>query len=384
MVSASGDSIYQIGLLWLALELSDSEAVTGLVATSAYLPSVLLALFAGVTADRGDRRRIMLTADFFRMLVVTLIPAAFFFKVLNPTLLALNAFIVAIGVTFFNPARDSIIPQLVSREGLLRANSLIQTSWHFALLIGPAVAGLLLEFVGKIQLFSAVSIAYFTSFIFIIFIRPAERKAAAPRKGFGFREIREGLSYAMRHKVIMPLLLLTIADNIFIMGPAIVGAPVFVREVLGLGAGAYASAQACYAIGMLAGTAALLALGDRFKNGRILLFGMVMDGITFIPLYFIKTLPLLWIVIVIHSLAIPLLMVPRASMIQKIVPPQMTGRIFALINMAVVGMSAISAGLAGFALQAYGAPTVFLVIGICGGLCGVIGWIFAKDLRETT
>ncbi len=383
VVSVSGDSIYQIGLLWLALELSNSEAVTGLVATSAYLPSVLLALFAGVIADRADRRRIMLSADIFRMLVVLLVPVAFFFKVLNPTLLAVNAFTVSIGFTFFNPSRDSIIPQLVPAEGLLRANSLIQSSWHFALLIGPALAGLLLELVGKIHLFTSVSAAYFISFLFVLMIKPAARKVETPRKGFGWGEVKEGLAFALRHKVILPLLLLTVADNILIMGPAIVGAPVFVREVLGMGAGAYATTQISYAVGMLIGTAALMALGDRFKKGRILLTGMVMDGFTFIPLYFVKSLPLLWLAIVVHSFAIPLLMVPRASLIQKLVPPEMTGRVFAMINMAVVGMSAVSSGLAGFALQAYGAPNVFLVIGIGGGLCGIAGWIFARELRET-
>jgi predicted MFS family arabinose efflux permease len=108
---------------------------------------------------------------------------------------------------------------------------------------------------------------------------------------------------------------------------------------------------------------------------------MVLNGITFIPLYFAKNLISMEIISIIHSIAIPMLTVSRSSLIQEIVPPEMTGRVFALINMAVVGMSSVSAGLTGFALEWLGAPMVFLIIGVGGGLCGVIGWIWAKELR---
>ena len=383
IISQSGDSIYQIGLLWLTLELSGSESITGLVAMSAYLPAVLLALFTGVAADRWNRKTIMLSADALRALLVIAVPLAFYFGCLNPLFLALNAFAIAIAAAFFNPARDSIIPQIVPRQGLLQANSLIQTSWQFSLLLGPAAAGLLLSLVGKINLFLAVSIAYFISFIFILGIKPKIDAVKVPRKGFGLTEIKEGLVYVIRQPVILPLLLITIADNIFIMGPAIVGAPVFVQEELGLGVREYAGIQFCYAVGMLIGTAGLLAVGDKFKKGQILLVGMVLDGITFAPLFFVKTYFAMVITIIVHSTAIPMLTVTRASLIQKIVPPNMTGRVFALVNMAVVGMSAVSAGITGFALEAVGARWVFMIIAVGGGLCGVFGWIWAKELKNT-
>lgn len=383
IISQSGDSIYQIGLLWLALELSGSESITGIVAMASYLPAVILALFTGVAADRWNRRKIMLTSDAVRTILALVIPIAFLVGKPTPLVLGVNAFTIAIAAAFFNPAKDSIIPQIVPREGLLRANSLIQTSWQFSLLLGPAVAGLLLSLVGNVNLFVAVSAAYFISFLFILFIRPQSQEVFPHKKGIGFEEIKEGLTYVLRQPVILPLLLITIADNLFIMGPAIVGTPVFIQEELGLGAGSYAMIQFCYAIGMLIGTAGLITFGDRFNSGKILLVGMILDGITFVPLFFVRTLPAMMTVIVIHSLAIPLLTAPRASIIQKIVPPNMTGRIFALINMAVVGMSAISSGLAGFALEAWGARVVFMAIGFGGGLCGIIGWIWAKELKAT-
>jgi DHA3 family macrolide efflux protein-like MFS transporter len=380
MFSQSGDSIYQIGLLWLVLELSGSESITGLVAMSSYLPAVLFALFAGVAADRLDRRRIMLSADASRTLLILLVPAAYILGFLSPLFLAINAFAIAITATFFNPARDSLVPQIVPQSGLLRANSLIQTSWQFSLLLGPAIAGFLLHVAGKIHLFTFDSIAYFASFFCVLLIRPPQRKLRPSKRDLGVREILEGLEYAVKQPVILPLLLITIADNIFIMGPAIVGTPVFVKQELGLGAEAYALIQACYAVGMLLGTAGLFTIGTRFKKGQLLLTGMVLDGLTFIPLFFVNNIVAMAIIIVIHSIAIPLLTISRTSLIQDIVPTQMTGRIFALVNLAVVGMSALSSGITGFALEAVGARMVFLIIGIGGGFCGFVGWVFARQL----
>jgi MFS family permease len=345
------------------------------------LPAVLLSLVAGVTADHNDRRKIMLISDAFRFFLVLLIPSVFWIGYLNPRFLGINAFAIAIAATFFNPAKDAFVPEIVTKEGLLKANSLIQTSWQISMLLGPALAGVMLHYFGNIHLFTACSSAYLVSFILVFLIRPARKFSGPPMDATGLKEVRDGLIFALRHPVIFPLLLITIADNLLIMGPAIVGTPVFVRETLGLDAEAYAIIMACFAVGMLIGSGGLILFGGRFKKGHLLLAGIIWDGITFIPLYFIQSLSAAAILVIIHAVAIPLLIVPRTSLIQDIVPSNMTGRIFALIHLSVVGMSAISAGLSGLILELISAPTLFLLIGIGGGLCGLAGWIFAKDLR---
>ena len=382
VISQSGDSIYLIGLLWLALELSASKTVTGLVAMSAYLPAMLFALAAGVAADRYDRRRVMLAADAVRAVAVLGIPLAALLGRLSPALLAADAFAIAIAATFFNPARDAVIPQIVPREGLLRANSLVQTSWQLAMLLGPAAAGVLLHRVGNIHLFTADAGAYVFSFLCILLLRPRSQPAPTEERKPGLHEVLEGLRYVLRQPVILPLLLITVADNLFIMGPAIVGTPVFIKDVLSGRAQDYALIQACYAVGMLAGTAWLVTFGGRIRKGKLLLVGMFLDGITYVPYFFVRSLPLLAAATIVHAMAIPLLTVPRASLIQGIVPQRMTGRVFALVSLAVTGMSAVSSGITGVVLEWVPAPTLFLAIGLSGALCGVLGLALMKDLRR--
>jgi len=381
VISQSGDSIYHIGLIWLVLEMSGSEMITGLVAMSSYLPAVLLSLHVGLVADRYNRRHIMLWADLFRSVAVLAIPLLYFTGNISPAWLIVVAFSIAMSAAFFNPARDSMIPDIVPSNGLLRANSLIQTSWQFALLLGPAIAGGLLHYVGNVHLFTIDSVAYLISFVCILFIRIPNVKIIPPKQKLMSKEIREGLEFVMRHKVLLPLLLITIADNLFIMGPAIVGTPVMVKRELGLGAESYALIQGCYAIGMLIGTVLLVTYGRKMNKGKILLIGMILDGITFIPVFWVKSIQLLAIIIIIHSLAIPMLTVSRASMIQELVPVHLRGRIFALVNMSVLGMSAISAGISGIILEHTGVRELYFWIGCGGALCGAIGWIFAKSLK---
>lgn len=401
VISMSGDAIYQIALIWLALELTASKAVTGLVAMSAYLPALLLSLVAGVVADRTDRRRVMLLADAIRAIAILGIPIASVAGWLTPGLLVANAFLIAGAAAFFNPAKDAIIPQLVPHDGLMRANSLIQTSWQVAMLLGPALAAALLTMIGLHPLFLINSLAFVLSFITIWLLRPTAATGApqprtqpsepasplgraAQRRATlraGWEDIRIGLRFALRHPVLLPLLLITIADNLFIMGPAIVGIPVLVRETLGGTASDYALVTACLAAGMLVSTAGLLAWGQSWPKGRLLLIGMLLDGFTFIPFLWVSSVIELGIYTVIHSLAIPLLTVTRASLVQEVVPPEMRGRVFALISLAVVGMSAVSSALTGLVLEWIPAPALFAGIGVLGGLCGVAGLRFARSLR---
>jgi len=382
VISQSGDSIYQIGLLWLVLELSGSETVTGFAAMASYLPSMFLALFAGALADRGSKRKVMLTADLLRFAIVLFLPFAAFFQWLSPTVLTINAFALACAAVFFYPARDALLPKIVPTNQLMRANTMIQTSWQFSLLLGPAVAAILLQWFGKVHLFTVDALFYLGSFACILAMKVPHEETRKLPSDFGMSDIISALKFALKHPILLPLLLLTITDNLFIMGPANVGTPVFVKKELLRGAGAYASTEVAYAIGMITGTLVMLWIGKRVPKGKLLLMGMFLDGLTFIPMLWVHSLLALQITFVVHSMAIPFLMVPRASLIQEITPRELTGRVFAMIAIAVVGMTALSSALTGIALSFYSARIVFFTIGIGGALCAVVGWIFAKSLRE--
>ncbi len=381
VIAWSGDSLYQIGMLWLILDLTGSQSLTGVITAIGYLPALLLGLFFGVLVDVWDRRRLMMAADLLRALVLIYIPIAYMQGWLQPWQLALAAFLISSCAALFNPARDATVPQLAPGGSLLAANALVQNSAHAAMLLGPLLAIWILAWFNLPSLFWANSLAFALSFLTIFLLHlPKSSKPAQRTKPLAL--LAEGLHHALTTPWSAQLLLLTALDNLFIMGPALVGTPIFIREELGLKNISFAAIEACYAVGMLISAVLLATLGKSLPKGKTLLVGMILDGLTFIPLYFAPNLSWMAGIIVVHALAIPLIMVPRTSLIQEGIPAHLQGRFFSLVNLTVIGMSALSAAATGLLCEIWGVRTVFLVIGLGGGLCGSLGFLLTGLRRR--
>ena len=385
-ISMAGDSIYEKALLWVMLELTGSSGMTGLVALSAYLPTLLVGAWAGVAVDRLDRRRVMIAADAARAGLVLVLPALHAFGRLTPLSLFVVTFAVAMGAAFFNPARDAMVPHLVKDPAqLLRANALVQSSWMLALFLGPAAGIFLLQWLGAAttHLFYIDSATYLVSLVCVAFIAlPARQKPPSHAQTRMWTAMVEGLRMAAGDRRVRWLLIITAFDNLFIMGPASVGIVIFTKQVLNRDITSLMLVEACYSVGMILGTALLGQWQRHFNKGRILLIGMILDGITFIPLVWIDTLWATALTIVIHSMAIPLLIVSRPALVQQIVPSDMQGRVFSLIGVTVVGLTAVSSGLTGLVVEFVPIEYVFGIIGLAAGLCGLWGWR-VPELRES-
>jgi predicted MFS family arabinose efflux permease len=101
--------------------------------------------------------------------------------------------------------------------------------------------------------------------------------------------------------------------------------------------------------------------------------GILLDGMTFIPFFFIRSFETACVAMFVHGLTVPMITVPRATLIQKIVPDDRRGRIFALVNLAVVGCTALSMVLTGLASDHIGMETIYLGAGLLGTACGLAG-----------
>jgi len=180
LISQIGDSMYNIALIWLALDLTGSKSATGTVAMISYLPMLVFALLAGALVDMFDRKRVMLISALLRAGAVLIIPLAFFVDHLSLAVIMGVSFLVASLSTVFNPARDSLLPNLTEGTNLIRANSIIQVSSHGAFLLGPMLAAILISVGGVVHLFTFDSLTFIVSLVAILLIRtqadPARRK----------------------------------------------------------------------------------------------------------------------------------------------------------------------------------------------------------------
>ena len=380
LISHAGDAVFMIALPWLMLDITGSKSLTSLVSMSAYLPAVLFGLFAGVVVDRYNRKWIMIYSDILRALLVAVIPLSLIYGFISPLLIGTITFSLSTFSAFFYPARDSLIPHIVTAEELPAANSAISVSGQMSHLLGPLFAGIGISIFGLRHLFTADAISFLFSILLISLIVGPARKLTIEKHPPKWQGIVEGLTYVNSHKGLRILLILTFVNNIFIMGPAIIGLPVFVREVLTSDFGVLAKLEVAMAAGMIVGSFVFWKAEKNISPISILLFGIVMDGATYTLLFFADTSFIAILVLIIHGIGIPLITVSRTTIIQAVVPDEFRGRLFSMIYMAVMGTTAISVGLTGFILEFIGADSLFLLIGVGAASTVIIG--FNPALRE--
>ncbi|MCB9893236.1 MAG: MFS transporter [Planctomycetes bacterium] len=394
-VSGTGDSAFStcIGFLVIYLLGRDAGFEVGLTRMMDALPFLLFGAYAGVLVDRFSRRGMMLVSDIVRAVVVGCVPVLFFAGVLQWWMLPVVAFASYLFATVFNPARDALIPDLAEGANLLRVNSIFQTSQQLAVILGAGLVGLFLwpELYGSrppgptgiAWLLAADAASFVFSFVCILLVRaPRKTLAEADSRPSSLHELRESLANAWKDRRLRALLFLTAVDNFFIMGPAIVGGMFLIKSHLKLETWAYGVFEALLGLGWFVGTLLIARFGTRIKTGRLVIFGMFMDGITYVPFLWLETFPQFLVAIFFHGLTIPLITVGRTTLIQRHYPRERLGRIFALVTITVQGFTALSALTTGLALGWIGPRELFFIGGACGAVCGVVGLTFAK-LRAT-
>jgi len=386
LISLSGDYLYQIGLFWWVLEYSGSTVQAGLVGACFFLPTLFFGLYGGVVADRLGYRRVMLWADGIRLVLVLFVALTFAIGWISTPLLMAVAFLVATGGAFFNPAKDALIPELARGANLIQINAVQQSSWPFSLLVGALVAAATIGH--PAILFTLNALSFLVSLVCVLKIRHRwatagrEGEAASPARASKlWVDMKAGLAQARSDPRVLWLLVLTAIDNLFIMGPALVGLTIFVKQHLQLPGTYYARMESAYGFGMLLSMYLIHRFADRLPKGKLLLVGIFLDGLTYVPMYWSHTFASTYVIFFIHSWAIPMIMVGRASLIQTVVPEGIRGRVFSLSNIMVVGMTALSNALTGWLADFIPIHLLFALIGAGGALCGAIGWLY-RPLRQ--
>jgi|TARA_Y100000294_G_C8535305_1_gene328790 MFS family permease len=379
-VSATGDAVYQLALVWIILEITESTLATGLVAMGAHLPAILFGIFAGVLADRHNRIRLMLFSNFSQAIVVAIIPILLFVDIKIGFVIGILAFVRASFGSLFPPAMNAFLPELFPRDSLMKINSLIATSGQFAYLAGPALAGILLNVMSVKLLFVWDAMSFLLAGLLLLTIR-SPNKIRKSNRGVPFQELKSGFTYLKTHGSIGLLIILTIVNNIFIMGPAIVGMPIMIKHYLSGSASDFAFVEAGMALGMLTGSFFMYRFAQRFKSGFLLLLGMLWDGLTYALFFWVQSVPMALFIIIFHGMGIPVITVSRTAILQKYTPNNYHGRLFSMVHLAVSGMTAVSTALVGILAEFVSIHIVFLLFGIGGTLTGLIGFLNRKILN---
>jgi MFS family permease len=330
---------------WLALELTNSPFLVGLVASIGALPIVFFSLPAGVLVDRHDKLRLVTIGQ--ALLATQALLLWWFVWTGHITigwllaLAAMNGLVASLEI----PARQSLIIELVGRAELGSAIALNSSGFNLARVIGPSVAGLVIARLGLAWCFGLNAMSYSMVLLSLVMIRLPRwvADASRPTAWAGFVE---GLRYMRSTPEVVFLIRIVMAYAVLGV-PFIALMPVIARDMLGTGAGGYGLLLGSVGAGGLAGALVLAGMLHRVPRMTLLPRACMAFAALLLALSFVRT-PLL---------AYPILFGAGFSMIvnsavanellQTVVPDAMRGRVMALYALIVIGLSRVVGAFAG-------------------------------------
>ena len=378
-ISFLGDSVGLVALLlYVQTDTGSAVAVAMLMLVGDFAPQ-LLSPIAGAIADRLDRRLVMVTCEVGQALLVltialTLPPL--------PVLLSLVA-VRSLLATVFQPASGAAVPGLVADEHLPRANSLIGAGTHGLDVLGPLVAAALLPLlhIPGLLVFDAATFAVSAALLMTLprLPRPARAAGAAPTTVLG--EAAEGLRYLWQHKVIRVVTLGFCAVVAF-NGVDDVALVFLAKDALHQGDSAASALYAGAGAGMLVGFAVLARWSGRVPVVVLLLVGYAVSSLgnllTGLAWAIVAALGMQFI----RGAGIAAMDTGHHTLIQRVVPEPLLGRVFGNLYGAVGMAAGLSYVVGGLVLDATG-PRLVLIVAGAGGLivAGVVATLLPRHLR---
>jgi MFS family permease len=330
---------------WVALELSNSAFVVGLVAAAQSLPILLMSLHAGVLVDRTDKLRLLKIAQ--SLLAVQAATLWWFNWSGHITIGWLIALATTNGLisAFEIPARQSLVVELVGRADLPGAIALNSSGFNLARIIGPTIGAIVIAKLGIAWCFGVNAISYVAVLAGLFLIRlpawVAPVHMVSPLVG-----IRQGVTYMRSTRAVSSLMKLVTVYSVLGV-PYLTLMPVMARDRLGLGAAGYGALLACVGVGGVAGALCLAAIGDRLRRGRMLRFASYSFPLLLIVFSLARSAAFAYPILLGVGFTMILNNATANATLQHIVPNELRGRMMAAYSFIVVGLSSVVGSLIG-------------------------------------
>ena len=363
-----GDAVSMVALVVLVVQITGSASAVGGALIARLLPT-LASPFAGVLADRLDRRLVLVASDLARaVLVLGLIFAR------DLTTIYVLVFLMGLARTFFNPTVRAAFPSVVGGGDLTRANALIGGTFSVSETAGPALGGLLVATVGVEAAFVVDSATYLVSAA-LLSLTPLPRPQRE-EEGTGFGEdLRAGFAYLAGERV--PLAIVVGAFLTVLTVNITIPAEVFLaKETFDAGNAGYGLLVGLYGGGMVLGSALMVALGDRVRLLPLYFFGVFATALALVGTGLSPTFVLALGALVVAGVANGTENVTTDTILQKRVPDAFLGRVFSVRFLGFSVGEVFAYGMGGAIVDASGARFTYLLAGAATAAAGLVILVF--------
>jgi MFS family permease len=370
-ISVLGTQFNLVALPWLVLKLTGSGFTLGAVMMTAGIPRALLMLVGGIISDRLSPRSTLLLSNLARAVIVSCMAALVWTDSMRMEWLLLLVFLFGMADAFFYPAYMAIVPSVVEAEKIAPANSLMQSSAQLMVLVGPALAGVVIATSGVAQAFGVDSLSFIVAAVMLSLVhveRSSAHSAGAPRAGI-LDSMREGLRYTWDDGFIRGIVLITAVTNLAFTGPFAVGTALIANDKFHSAASLGIMLSASGAGALLGALAAGVWRPARRRGVFILMFPVTI-AVGLVGMAMAPNLATAAAVRAAINFTTGFMNVFITTLLQQRIAPNVRGRVMSVVMLSMFGLLPFSFLLAGTVSQ-FGAAFLFFA---------AAGFVFAGAL----
>jgi MFS family permease len=365
---------------WLVLELTGSPFRLGLISTLQSGPILLLSVFTGVLADRVTRRSLLLATQLAQACLAITLGLLAWSGHVRYWHVAVVAVLWGTMTAIDQPARQSMVMELVGRQHVASAVGLNSVSFNGARIVGPALAGVLIARVGLSPGFLLNALAFAFS---IAMLTQIPGRPPGPRAGQAtfVEDMLEGIAYALRTPAVRFILGVQIILSFCVFNFSVY-VPLLARHVLGMGAEGFGLLMTCLGAGALAAGLSLGGFGP--LRPATIAIALAVACACLVGLSLTRVLWLAALVLAVTGFSGTIVMAGCNTTLQLGAPDALRGRVMSLYTLLSGGVFPLGAFWVGFVSEHWGVSRAFLVNGAIG-LCAVAGllawrWFHALEL----
>ena len=274
-VSNTGSQMQFAAINWHIFILTNSPLALGMIGLSRFIPIAIFSLIGGAIADAHNTKKILFVTQITLTILSAILAFTTFTNTVTPFIIYAITALSAIAFAFDAPPRQAMIPNLVKREHLTNALSLNVIMFQTAMMVGPALSGIVIaQFgLGTVYLFNAVS--FLSVITALLFMRTSGEIEGTPSK-VSFHAVLEGLAFVKSKTIIWSTMLLDFVGTFFASATALL--PIFAQQILHVGPMGFGLLYAAPSIGAVLAGYTLAHMKTIPHQGKILLLALCIYG----------------------------------------------------------------------------------------------------------
>jgi MFS family permease len=353
-LSLVGSWMQTLAQSWLVWDLTRSAFWLGIVGAMPQLPSLILGSIGGVIVDRTVKRTLLIVTQ--SGLALCALALAIF--TMSHHVQVLQVVIIA-GVTGIftaadTPARLSFVSEIVGKQYVGNAIALNSTTFNATRLIGPAIAGLIIPWVGAGGCFLINAISFLAMIFALLSMRDLPPPVFSTNHASVASEWREAFQYVIHARIARSLILNVAVFSVFIMSYVVL-MPMFADQILESGVRGLGALMGAIGIGALIGGVYQASLPHNARRGRVVIFGAIGLCISILLFSFSRNFVLSLLILPLVGLSSISMLASTNTLLQTLTPDHLRGRVLGFYTTSFLGMMPIGSMLVGSAATEFGA-----------------------------